>query len=101
MKSDYKAAKKKAEKAVREAVREGRSPYLPVLDALEEIKHATVTRSIGLLDLPVNRIKGNKEQGPECGKYTYGIVESLFLPKSFGHDKPQNKIRKEHYKCSP
>ena len=63
MKSDYKAAKKKAEKAVREAVREGRSPYLPVLDALEEIKHATVTRSIGLLDLPVNRIKGNKEQG--------------------------------------
>ncbi|MBQ7274704.1 MAG: BMP family ABC transporter substrate-binding protein [Clostridiales bacterium] len=63
MKSDYKAAKKKAEKAVRDAVREGRSPYLPVLDALEEIKHATVTRSIGLLDLPVNRIKGNKEQG--------------------------------------
>ena len=63
MKSDYKAAKKKAEKEVRDAVREGRSPYLPVLDALEEIKHATVTRSIGLLDLPVNRIKGNKEQG--------------------------------------
>ena len=63
MKSDYKAAKKKAEKEVRDAVREGRSPYLPVLDAIEEVKHATATRSIGLLDLPVNRIKGNKEMG--------------------------------------
>lgn len=61
MKSDYKAAKKKAEKEVRDAVRNGRSPYLPVLDAIEEVKHATATRSIGLLDLPVNRIKGNKE----------------------------------------
>ena len=63
MKSDYKAAKKKAEKAVRDAVREGRSPYLPVLDDLAEIKHATVTRSIGLLELPVTRIRGNKEHG--------------------------------------
>ena len=63
VKSDYKAAKKKAEKAVRDAVREGRSPYLPVLDDLAEIKHATVTRSIGLLELPVTRIRGNKEHG--------------------------------------
>lgn len=63
MKSDYKAAKKKAEKEVRDAVREGRSPYLPVLDALEEVRQSNAIRSIGLLDLPVNRIKGNKEQG--------------------------------------
>lgn len=63
MKSDYKAARKKAEKEVRDAVREGRSPYLPVLDELEEVKSSNTTRSIGLLDLPINRIKGNKEHG--------------------------------------
>ena len=63
MKSDYKAARKKAEKEVRDAIREGRSPYLPVLDELEEVKSSNTTRSIGLLDLPVNRIKGNKERG--------------------------------------
>ena len=63
MKSDYKAARKRAQKEVRDAVREGRSPYLPILDALEEVKHATGTRNIGLIELPVNRIKGNKEQG--------------------------------------
>jgi len=63
MKSDYKAARKKAEKEVRDAVREGRSPYLPVLDDIEEVKSSNTTRSIGLLDLPVNRIKGNKEHG--------------------------------------
>lgn len=63
MKSDYKAARKKAEKEVRDAVREGRSPYLPVLDELEEVKSSNTTRSIGLLDLPVERIKGNKEHG--------------------------------------
>ncbi len=63
MRNDYKAAKKKAEKEVRDAVREGRSPYLPVLDALEEVKNATAKRSLGLMELPLNRIKGNKEQG--------------------------------------
>lgn len=63
MKSDYKAAKKKAEKEVRDAIREGRSPYLPVLDELEEVRSSNTTRSIGLLDLPVDRIKGNKEHG--------------------------------------
>ena len=63
MKSDYKAAKKKAEKEVRDAVREGRSPYLPVLDELDEVRSSNMTRSIGLLDLPVERIKGNKERG--------------------------------------
>lgn len=63
MKSDYKAARKKAEKEVRDAIREGRSPYLPVLDELEEVKNSNTTRSIGLLDLPIDRIKGNKEHG--------------------------------------
>ena len=63
MKEDYKAAKRKADKAVRDAMREGRSPYPPVLDSIEEVKHATVRRSLGLLELPLSRIKGNKEAG--------------------------------------
>ncbi|MBP5262335.1 MAG: BMP family ABC transporter substrate-binding protein, partial [Clostridiales bacterium] len=63
MKEDYKAAKKKADKAVRDAIRDGVSPYLPVLDTIEEVKNATMRRSLGLLELPLSRIKGNKEAG--------------------------------------
>lgn len=63
MKEDYKAAKKLGEKAVREAVRNGASPYLPVLDSIEEVKNAAGQRHLGLLDLPISRIKGNKEAG--------------------------------------
>ncbi len=63
MKEDYKAAKKKADKAVRDAIRDGVSPYLPVLDTIEEVKNATARRSLGLLELPLSRIKGNKEAG--------------------------------------
>ena len=63
MAEEYKVAKRRGEKAVREAVRDGVSPYLPVLDSLEEIKFAAGTRSLGLLELPLSRIKGNKEAG--------------------------------------
>ncbi len=63
MKEDYKAAKKKADKEVRDAIREGVSPYLPVLDSIEEVKLAAGQRHLGLMELPLNRIKGNKEVG--------------------------------------
>ncbi|SCW31010.1 Basic membrane lipoprotein Med, substrate-binding protein (PBP1-ABC) superfamily [Ruminococcaceae bacterium YRB3002] len=63
MKEDYKLAKKKADKAVRDAIREGRSPYLPVLDTIEEVKNAKTRKSLGLMELPISRIKGNKEAG--------------------------------------
>lgn len=63
MKEDYKAAKKLGEKAVREAVRNGQSPYLPVLDSLEEVKSGLAQRHLGLMELPMSRIKGNKEAG--------------------------------------
>jgi len=63
MREDYKAAKKLADDAVKEAKKNGSSPYLPVLDKLEAAKNAGSTVHIGLLELPVSRIVGNKEQG--------------------------------------
>lgn len=63
MKDDYKNAKKKADKEVRESIKQGQSPYLPVLDTIEEVKYAAGQRSLGLLELPISRIKGNKEFG--------------------------------------
>ena len=61
MREDYKAARKLGEDAVRSAVRNGTSPYLPVLDLLEEVKHNVGQNRLGLLELPISRIKGNKE----------------------------------------
>ena len=63
MRDDYRTAKKLGERAVREAVKNGQSPYLPVLDSLEEIKYAVSQKKLGLMELPINRIRGNKEAG--------------------------------------
>ena len=63
MREVYGDAKKRAEEAVRKANREGRSPYLPVLD--EIVRQADIKNevSLGLLELPLSRIVGNKEKG--------------------------------------
>lgn len=63
MREDYKAAKKLADEAVKEAARNGTSPYLPVLDEIEDIKSASSEIRLGLMELPVSRIIGNKEAG--------------------------------------
>ncbi len=61
MRKDYQAALRLGEAAVRKAVRNGASPYLPALDSLEEIKNNPKQTPLGLVELPLNRIKGNKE----------------------------------------
>ena len=63
MREDYKAAKRLAEAAVRKAESEGVSPYLPVLDALEDMKTSLPQIRLGIMELPLSRITGNKEQG--------------------------------------
>ncbi len=61
MRKDYRAALKLGEAAVRKAVRYGESPYLPTLDSLEEMKNNPKQTPLGLIELPLSRIKGNKE----------------------------------------
>ncbi len=63
MREAYRDAKKRAEDAVKRAKREGRDPYLPVLD--EMVSQADIKKevSLGLLELPLSRIVGNKERG--------------------------------------
>ena len=63
MREVYGDAKKRAEEAVRKANREGRSPYLPVLDEIVRQVDIKNEVSLGLLELPLSRIVGNKEKG--------------------------------------
>lgn len=61
MRKDYQAALKLGQAAVRKAVRQGVSPYLPALDSFEEVRNSTRQTPVGLVELPLDRIKGNKE----------------------------------------
>ena len=61
MRDDYKAAKRLGDEAVRKANRTGQSPYLPVMDTMEAVKQSVGQSRLGLLELPLSRIKGNKE----------------------------------------
>ncbi|WP_028510128.1 hypothetical protein [Ruminococcus sp. NK3A76] len=62
MRIDYKAAKKLADDAVAEANKNGSDPYLPVLDSKPEINNSLKVVKLGLIELPLDRIIGNKEQ---------------------------------------
>ncbi|HBB59071.1 MAG TPA: hypothetical protein DCZ52_02205 [Lachnospiraceae bacterium] len=61
MRKDYISALRMGEAAVRKAARQGVSPYLPALDAFEEVKQNSKQSYVGLVELPLDRIKGNKE----------------------------------------
>lgn len=61
MRQDYRAAYRLGEAAVREAEKNGTSPYLPVLDSIEGVNNTLKQSYLGLLELPLYRIKGNKE----------------------------------------
>ncbi len=61
MRKDYQAALRLGQAAVRKAIKQGVSPYLPALDAFEEVRHSTRQTPMGLVELPLERIKGNKE----------------------------------------
>ena len=60
---DYIAAKKSGDSWVRFCAKHGLSQYPPVLDSFEEIKDAAGEVRLGLLELPLSRIRGNKEMG--------------------------------------
>ncbi len=61
MRSDYRAALKLGEAAVKEAQKNGMSPYLPVLDSIDGVNNTLKQSYLGLMELPLYRIKGNKE----------------------------------------
>ena len=63
MREDFKAARKLGEDAVKEAEKNGVSPYLPILDEMPGIKDCTAEVHVGLTELPLRRIVGNKETG--------------------------------------
>ena len=54
-------AKKQGEAAARTALKEGKNPYLPVLDSMPEIKESVGETYIGILEIPVSYVVGNKE----------------------------------------
>ncbi len=60
--ADYKAAKKLGDDAVRAALKNGMSPYIPSLDSNETAKRNVGEVHIGLVELPLARISGTKEE---------------------------------------
>lgn len=62
MRADYNAAKKLGDDAVKAALKNGISPYLPVLDTIEEVKRSSEEVHLGLMELPLSRITGNKTE---------------------------------------
>lgn len=60
---DYIAAKKCGDATVRFCTKQGLSPYPPVLDQIEDAKDNAGEVRLGLLELPLDRINGNKELG--------------------------------------
>ncbi len=60
MREDYIAASKLGDDAVKKAVAEGHSPYLPVLDQYLEGRNLAGETHVGLRELPMDFITGNK-----------------------------------------
>ena len=58
---DYTQAKKLGEAALKAAAKNGESPFLPVLEEEEGIKNALGEAYVGLMELPLDFIVGNKE----------------------------------------
>ncbi len=61
MREDFKAARKLGEDAVKEAEKNGVSPYLPILDEMPGIKDCTAEVHVGLTELAAQ--KNSRKQG--------------------------------------
>lgn len=60
---DYIQARKMGNDAVKKALKKGTSPYLPVLDTIEDAKDARGKIPLGTFELPLSRVTGNKTEG--------------------------------------
>lgn len=60
---DYSAAKKLAQKASRAAVSNGEYPYLPALDEFVSREEICGEQSLGIVDIPLDKIAGTKTSG--------------------------------------
>nr|MCR5627959.1 BMP family ABC transporter substrate-binding protein [Lachnospiraceae bacterium] len=59
---DYMDAKKLGDSAVRRAKARGESPYLPVLDSFLDQSEIAGESALGVIELPISMIKGNKSE---------------------------------------
>lgn len=59
---DYVQARKMGNEAVRKALKNGTSPYLPVLDTIEETNNQRGIK-LGYQEIPLSRVSGNKTVG--------------------------------------
>lgn len=60
---EYQAALKLGRRQYQEAVLMGKSPYLPVLDEILEGKDIVAEVSLGVMDIPLDKIVGTKTTG--------------------------------------
>ena len=59
----YEKAKKAGDKAYKQAVSKGHHPYLPVLDEIIDRENISGEVSLGLIDVPLDRIVGTATAG--------------------------------------
>ncbi|MBR3350346.1 MAG: BMP family ABC transporter substrate-binding protein [Solobacterium sp.] len=62
MSDDYNKARKSGEQAFQRALREGRHPYLPVLDSFLDEKQCSAVK-LGVMEIPLSLVIGTKTAG--------------------------------------
>ncbi len=62
MNSDYNKARKSGEQAFQRALREGRHPYLPVLDSFADESQCSTVK-LGIMEIPLSMVIGTKTAG--------------------------------------
>ncbi|MBR0118820.1 MAG: BMP family ABC transporter substrate-binding protein, partial [Eubacterium sp.] len=61
MREEYREALRRGRDAVKQAEKAGTNPHLPVLDEMIDQSMIKGEMSLGLMDLPLSMITGNKE----------------------------------------
>ncbi len=80
---EYEKAKKMGDKAFRQAVQKGRSPYLPVLDEILSQVEIRGEVNLGLVNIPLSRVVGTSTQGRTTA-FANNFMPILGLNTEFG-----------------
>ena len=80
---EYEKAKKMGDKAFRQAVQKGKSPYLPVLDEILSQVDIRGEVNLGLVNIPLSRVVGTSTQGRTTA-FANNFMPILGINSEFG-----------------
>ncbi|MGN0976132.1 MAG: BMP family ABC transporter substrate-binding protein, partial [Gemmiger sp.] len=79
---EYGKAQKQGQRAYREALAHGRSPYLPVLDDILKNEAIDVQQPVGLAEIPLEMVIGTKTAG-RTAAFAYNFMPLLGMDTEF------------------